>query len=68
MDDRIFKWANHLADKSPWLHGIATTYATYGVALFAVLLLMAWWDARHADEPAAAVAAVTWAEIGRAHV
>ncbi len=61
MDDRIFKWANHLADRTPWLHTIATTYATYGVGLFAVLLLLAWWDARRADHPAAAVAAVTWA-------
>lgn len=61
MDDRLFKWVNHLADRTPWLHGIATTYATYGVGLFAALLLLAWWDARHTDDPAVAVAAVTWA-------
>jgi undecaprenyl-diphosphatase len=63
MDDRIFTWANHVADRTPWLHGIATTYAVYGIGLFAVLLLLAWWDARRAPDPAGAVAAVGWAGV-----
>ena len=61
MDDSVFRWFNHLADRTPWLHGVATAYANWGVVAFGVLLLLAWWDARSADDPVLAVAAVTWA-------
>ncbi len=63
MDDQVFRWFNHLADRTRWLHSIATTYAVWGIGLFALLLLLAWWDARRAQDPMAAVAAVTWAGL-----
>ncbi len=61
MDDTTFRWVNHLADRTTWLHGAATGFAVWGIALSALLLLVAWWDARSADEPEVAVAAVAWA-------
>lgn len=50
MDDRLFRWFNSIADASPWLHGAARTYAVDGIVAFAVLLLLAWWDARSAED------------------
>ena len=61
MDDRVFRWVNHLADRTQWLHGIATNYAVWGVGLSALFLVLAWLDARTADDAPRAVAAVTWA-------
>ena len=61
MDDRAFRWVNHLADRTSWLHGIATTYAVWGIALSAVLLVLAWLDARTTDDTPRAVAGVAWA-------
>jgi membrane-associated phospholipid phosphatase len=61
MDISIYKWFNHVADHSSWLHGVARLYADYGIFLFAGLLLWAWWDARRAARPVEAVAAVAWA-------
>lgn len=63
MDDNLFRWFNSLADATPWLHGAARFYAVDAVAAFAVLLLLAWWDARSAVDPPRAVAAVMWAGI-----
>lgn len=63
MDDRLFRWFNSIADISPWLHGVARFYAVYAIAAFALLLLLAWWDARSAEDPPRAVAAVVWAGI-----
>lgn len=61
MDVSLFRSINRFADRTPWLHGVAATYANWGIGLFAVLLLVAWWDARSSDAPAVAVAAVVWA-------
>ncbi|MBS1838812.1 MAG: phosphatase PAP2 family protein [Actinobacteria bacterium] len=63
MDDRLFRWINSFADATPWLHGVARFYAVDAVAVFALLLLAAWWDARSAEDPPRAVAAVLWAGI-----
>lgn len=41
-----------------WLHAPVLAYATYGIVLFAVLALLAWWPARQGD--AATMAAVLW--------
>ena len=38
-------------------------FAVYGIVVFAVLLLAAWWRARSTQDPATAVAAVAWATI-----
>ena len=61
MDNHVFRWVNHLAHRTPWLHGVATTYAVWGIALSALLLVAAWWDARSADDAPPAVAGVVWA-------
>lgn len=63
MDDGLFRWFNSIADASPWLHGAARIYAVDGIVAFAVLLLLAWWDARSAEDPPRAVAAVLWAAV-----
>ena len=46
MDASLYRTVNRFAHRTTWLHGPATAYATYGVVLFAVLLLIAWWRAR----------------------
>lgn len=43
---------NRFARSTPWLHGVIYDYATYGIVLFAGLILAGWWIARrHADTP-----------------
>ncbi|NEB90162.1 phosphatase PAP2 family protein [Streptomyces bauhiniae] len=32
-----------------WLDGLISGYSTYGLALFAFLMLIGWWQARHQD-------------------
>ena len=60
MDGSLFRWVNRLADRTGWAHGMFTAYAKYGIVLFAVLLLVAYLDARqHADFPA--IAGSVWA-------
>lgn len=54
---------NSFARATPWLHSIMYGYATYGIVLFAVLLLAGWWSARRTGDPAR-VAAAVWAVIG----
>ncbi len=50
MDSSIFRWINRLADRTGWAHWFFTSYADYGIALFAVLLAVAYLDGRwHAD-------------------
>lgn len=57
----LFDEVNDLARHTPWLHGIVAAYASYGVVLFGVLILLAIWQARHA--PHAKLAAALWAGI-----
>jgi undecaprenyl-diphosphatase len=48
-----------LAHRSPgWVNGLVSAWSTYGLALFAVLMLLAWWQARRAADPAAVVVAL----------
>lgn len=46
LDARLFRAVNRLADRTTWAHGAVIGYAKYGIALFAVLLLVGWWGAR----------------------
>ena len=39
MDNSLFRWINRLANRTSWAHGFFTSYAKYGIALFAVLLV-----------------------------
>jgi undecaprenyl-diphosphatase len=50
MNERLFQDVNQFARNTPWLHGVVLGYATYGVALFAALLMAGWWTARTAGD------------------
>jgi len=60
MDGSIFRWINRLANRTSWAHGIFTTYAKYGIALFAMLLCIAYLDGRQQGD-LRAVAGSVWA-------
>jgi len=55
----LFLAVNDLARRTPWAHGAVLAYASYGVALFAALLLAGWWTARHSGPRA--MAGALWA-------
>ena len=59
LDDRVMLGANHVARSTPWLHGVVLGYATYGIVLFAVLLLTAVVGSRTAADRT--LAAAGWA-------
>lgn len=63
LDTRIFYAINHFARDTPWLHTAVLGYASYGTALFAVLMLLGWWNARSGGDPARMVAAI-WVPLG----
>ena len=46
MNDAWFLAVDRFARVTPWLHAVAAGWATYGVVLFALLLVGAWWAAR----------------------
>ena len=46
-----FRTINDLARRTPWLHGPATAYASYGIVLFALLLLAGFLLARSSRNP-----------------
>ena len=62
MDGSIFRWINRFADRTSWAHGVFKANAAYGVALFAVLLVVAYLDGRHQAD-LTAVAASVWAAL-----
>jgi membrane-associated phospholipid phosphatase len=59
LDDRLLLAVNGLARHTPWLHGVVLGYATYGVVLFAVLLLVGIAGSRTAGDRR--LAAAGWA-------
>lgn len=64
MDATWYKDVNHFAVHTAWLHGFMKVYAVYGVGLFGLLVLAAWWFARSQADPPRAVAASIWAAAG----
>lgn len=60
MDSSIFRWMNRLADRTDWAHGFFANYAKYGIALFAVLLVVAYLEARQKGD-CRAVSGSVWA-------
>jgi undecaprenyl-diphosphatase len=62
-DARLFRAVNHFADRTSWAHGPVVAYATFGIGLFAVLLLAGWWEARNGRD-LGAVARLLWAGAG----
>ena len=59
-DRTLFQAINRFAAHTPWLHEAMLDYATYGVILFAGLLLLGWWVARSTGD-LVKVAAAFWA-------
>src|SRR4051794_19999292 len=51
MNQTLFDQINAFARATPWLHGVITVYAAYGVVVFALLLGAGWWSARCSGEP-----------------
>jgi membrane-associated phospholipid phosphatase len=64
VDATWYKDVNHFAVHTAWLHGFMKVYAVYGVGLFALLVLAAWWLSRSQADPPRAVAASIWAAAG----
>lgn len=64
MDTAWYKDINDFAVHTAFLHGVMKVFAVYGVGLFAVLVLAAWWYARSQADPPLAVAASIWAAAG----
>ena len=57
----LFNDVNHLARQTGWLHAPVLAYANDGLAVFAILLVAAWWFARRRGSHA--VAAALWAGL-----
>lgn len=57
----LFQAVNDLARRTPWAHGVLLAYASYGVVLFAALLVAGWWTARRSGPQAMASALWTGA-------
>ena len=62
MDASLYRWINRLADRTGWAHGLFKANAGYGIALFAILLLVSYIDGRQHDD-LTAVAASVWAAL-----
>jgi len=62
MDASLYRWINRLADRTAWAHGLFKANAGYGIALFAILLLVCYIDGRQHDD-LTAVAASVWAAL-----
>ena len=62
LDKRLFLDVNSFARSTGWLHTPMYDYATYGVVLLGLLLVIGWWFAR--GRGPAAVAASLWAGAG----
>ena len=63
VDRSWYVAVNHFARHTPALHEAFRLYADYGVALFALLLLGAWWRARGTSSTSRVTASL-WAPLG----
>lgn len=63
VDATWFRDVNAFSRATAWLHAPMAAYATYGVALFALVLLGGWWIARSRGDLRAMTAAL-WAPLG----
>jgi membrane-associated phospholipid phosphatase len=60
MDAAVFRAVNWVADHTPWAHGPAAAFARYGIALFALLLVVSYLDGRR-RRVTLTVAGTAWA-------
>lgn len=56
---QLFLNVNELARSTPWLHSPAAAYATYGIVVFGLLMLVGWWIARRRPSDVMAAALLT---------
>lgn len=63
IDRDLFRDVQDVAAHTGWAHGFFVDYAKYGLGLFALMLLVAWWRARSQQRPSVAVAVVVWAGL-----
>lgn len=57
IDGSAYTYVVDLAQDSPsWLDSLVSTWSTYGLGLFAVLMALGWWQARRVSARAALVA------------
>jgi undecaprenyl-diphosphatase len=61
VDESAFSAVQHLAEATPWLHGILTGYARYGLVVFAALLVLALVAGRRGSDRD--LAAAGWAGV-----
>jgi hypothetical protein len=64
MDSGLYRDVNRFAVHTPWAHSFMKAFAVYGVGLFAVVVIAAWWCARSATDPPRTVAASFWTAAG----
>ncbi|MGW7608667.1 phosphatase PAP2 family protein [Streptomyces sp. NPDC054766] len=58
IDGSAYRYVADLAQDSPsWLDSLVSVWSTYGLGLFAVLMVLGWWRARR-ESPRAALAAL----------
>jgi undecaprenyl-diphosphatase len=60
VDSSIFRWINDLAGRATWANGLVRFYAKAGIVVFAVLLLVAFLEARRRHD-SRGVAISVWA-------
>lgn len=60
MDTTLFHWINNLSVHLSWANGVVKFYANWGIALFGLLLVIAFLDARRRGDRAG-VAGTAWA-------
>jgi membrane-associated phospholipid phosphatase len=61
VDRTLFLNINRFASRTTWLHTPMRLYANYGIGVFALLLLAAWFIARSSETPLSNVASAAWA-------
>ncbi|MFI0965064.1 phosphatase PAP2 family protein [Streptomyces sp. NPDC021080] len=58
IDGSAYRYVTDLATDSPsWFDSLVSSWSTYGLGLFAVLMVLGWWRARR-ESPRAALAAL----------
>ncbi|SEE44451.1 undecaprenyl-diphosphatase [Streptomyces sp. 2131.1] len=57
IDGSAYLKITDLADRAPgWVDSLITSWSAYGLGVFALLMLVAWWQARRAGTPTAVTA------------